>query len=677
MREKPGRNDPCFCGSGKKYKKCCQNISDPPAAHFPAQQSADASAAMNIPAKGRTPTSAQMSSLAALYNAGHHAELERQARLLVQQYPDSGPAWKVLATSLHVQGKEPLPALQMAVKLLPGDAESHYNMGLSLQGLGRPEDAVASYRRALKIKPNHADAHFNLGNVLKDLGQLDDAVASYRRALRSRPDYADAHCNLGNALKDLGQPENAVASYLQALTFRPDDAETHYNLGIALKSLGRFEDAVTSYRLALKIKPDYTDAHLNLANTLRELEQNDAAEASYRRVLEIDPKCSDALAGLGDVGMVGGDMDGAEDLYRQVLANDVGNLYARMGLAKVSKVKAGDENLAALEAAKLAAHPSGLPDDDVIRLNFTLGKCYDDTGEYDKAFAHFLEGSRLKRATLDYDADKSARHFDSIMRVFDEATLARLRGSGDASQVPIFVLGMPRSGTTLTEQILASHPDVYGAGELQDLLAIAHRAVAEASYPENILKIDRAQLAAWGADYVCGLQKRAPHARHITDKMPANFYAIGLIHLMLPNAKIIHVNRNPIDTCLSCFMQLFNARNLAHTYDLAELGRHYVDYARLMEHWRRVLPAGAFLDVNYEEVVADLEAQARRMLEYCGLEWNDACINFHKHKRSIRTASVTQVRQPIYQSSVEKWRRYEHHLGPLLDALGDRVPIPA
>jgi hypothetical protein len=253
--------------------------------------------------------------------------------------------------------------------------------------------------------------------------------------------------------------------------------------------------------------------------------------------------------------------------------------------------------------------------------------------------------------------------------------MERLRGGGNPSRLPVFVLGMPRSGTTLVEQIISSHPDVHGAGELPDLLEIAQRDIAGtgAAFPNNIPAIDKAGLAGWAADYVAGLHRRAPDARHITDKMPANFLAVGLINMMLPNAKIIHVSRNPVDTCLSCFMQLFGSGQ-EQTYDLAELGRYYADYARLMEHWRSVLPDGAFLDAQYEDIVADQETQARRMIAFCGLDWNDACIDFHKNKRSILTASVTQVRQPIYKSSVERWRHYEKFLGPLLDALGDLAP---
>jgi hypothetical protein len=313
-----------------------------------------------------------------------------------------------------------------------------------------------------------------------------------------------------------------------------------------------------------------------------------------------------------------------------------------------------------------------MPNQQAIHFHFALGKCLEDLGDHDRAFPHFIEGCKLKRSSINYDSAQMTRRFNDVMRVFDRATIARLRGGGNPSAVPLFVLGMPRSGTTLLEQIIASHPEVHGAGEITDLLKIAWKS-PDSAYPGNILALDQATLSKWGDDYVAGLRKRAPDAPHITNKMPENFVFIGLIHLMLPNARIIHVNRNPVDTCLSCFKTLFNS-GLDHTYDLAELGQYYVDYARLMDHWRDVLPAGAFLDVQYEDIVADQETQARRLIDFCGLEWNDACINFHKHKRSVRTASLAQVRQPIYKSSVERWRAYEKYLGPLLDALGDLAP---
>jgi tetratricopeptide (TPR) repeat protein len=540
------------------------------------------------------------------------------------------------------------------------------------------KDRIAAldwYRKAVAAKPDYLESLSNLGAVLLEEERAEEAAVPLEQALRLNPDYTEALCNLGMVRNALEQYDTALPLLQRALQLRPDYAEAFVGLARIYSENENMDEAARCANRAVELAPGKAEMFSQLAGIYTEMARSDEAEKMYRRALEIDAECNDALLGFGNLCMEGGDMEKAEAMFRQALALESDNLPARFHLAQVKKVKAGDENLAALEAAELAARNSAQPFSakKAMALHFALGKSYDDSKQYDKAFPHFLEGCRLKRATYGYDANEVSKHFDSIMQVFDSNTIARLRGAGDPSHTPIFVLGMPRSGTTLTEQIIASHPDVHGAGELPDLLAIAQRPLNGAGYPENIRTIDHAQLTAWGADYVAGLCQRAAGAKHISDKMPANFFAVGLIHLMLPNAKIIHVNRNPVDTGLSCFTRLFN-RKQEQTYDLAELGRYYMDYLRLMDHWRKVLPAGAFLDVQYEEIVADQEGQARSMLDYCGLEWNDACLDFHKNKRAIRTASVTQVRQPIYNSSVERWRHYEKFLGPLLDALGDAVP---
>lgn len=561
---------------------------------------------------------------------------------------------------------------QRALAIAPHFAPALNNMGSICRANKDRSTALDWYRRASMANPTYLEPLSNLGAVLQEEDRAQEAVAPLEQALRIDPNYTEALCNLGMVHSALDRHDAAFPLLQRALQLRPDYAEAYIGLARAYLEKENLSEAEQCARRAIELAPEKAEMLSQLGGIYTEMARSSEAETMYRRALEINPECNDALLGLGHLSMEDGDMTLAENLFLQALTNDADHIPARFHLAQARKVKAGDENLVALEAAEVATryaeHP--LPPKKAMALHFGLGKSYDDSGEYDKAFPHFLEGCRLKRATFDYDANESTRHFESVTRVFDKAMLERLQGGGNASQVPIFVLGMPRSGTTLTEQIIASHPDVHGAGELPDLLSIAQRTVAGAAFPQNMQALDRAQLTAWGADYVVGLQQRAPDARHITDKMPANFYAVGLIHLMLPNAKIIHVNRNPVDTCLSCFTRLFN-RKQEPTYDLAELGRHYVDYARLMEYWRKVLPAGAFLDVQYEDIVADQEAQARRMLDYCGLEWNDACLDFHKYKRSIRTASVTQVRQPIYNSSVERWRPYEKFLGPLLDALGE------
>ena len=472
------------------------------------------------------------------------------------------------------------------------------------------------------------------------------------------------------------QGKNPIRAFTRTAELLPDDPGVHYNLGFVLKSIGRLDDAAASYQKALALKPDYLDALVNLGNILKDQGHFDKAKESYVKALDIDKDCPGALIGLSHIHAIDGDEKASEDVLARVLQHKPNDLEARFLLAMTRKAWIGDENLGKLtdlEKACQSGHVQ-LPDREATLLHFALGKCLDDVGEFDRAFPHFMLGAKLKRATFEYDADQMTRHFNEVIRIFDQDRIEQLCGAGNGSGMPIFVLGMPRSGTTLVEQILASHPEVYGAGELLELLNIIQRDVSGISgYPGNVPGLDRSILTQWADDYVDALHQYNRDARYITDKKPDNFWAIGLIHAMLPNAKIVHVNRNPVDTCLSCFTKLFSG-SMQYTYDLRELGRYYVDYARLMEHWRTVLPAGAFLDVQYEEVTADLESQVRRILDYCGLEWNDTCIQFHKHKRSIGTASMAQARLPIYKSSVERWRSYEKHLATLLEALGDLAP---
>ncbi|MDP4027598.1 MAG: tetratricopeptide repeat protein [Gallionella sp.] len=610
-----------------------------------------------------------------MFGAGHHAELESRARMLLERYPEAGFVWKVLGVMLQMQGRDSLLALRKAAELLPGDHETHYNLGNTLLLLNRLNEAEASYRQALHIRPDDADACFNLGNALWKQGRLDEAAASYLKALKIRPDHAEVYGNLGNILQELGKLDEAEASYRRALQLKPGYAAAHYNLGNLLHDRNRLGEAEASYRQALKISPDNVDAHTNLGNLLQELDRLEEAEASFRQALQIKPDYAEAHGNLGKLLLDRGRIDEAEASFWQALQVRPDDLVVRLSLALARKVKAGDENMAALIATEQATRNSAtpLPVDGAMCLHFALGKCYDDTGVHEKAFPHFLEGNRLKCATSGFNPDQAAQYFASIMQNFDTEALGRLRGGGDSSPLPIFILGMPRSGTTLVEQIVSSYPGIHGAGELPDMKVIMRRNMAGSAFHDNLSSLDQAQLASWGAEYVAGLQSRAPSALRVTDKMPANFLVVGLIHLMLPNAKIIHVKRNPADTCLSCFTQLFKDGQ-EFSYDLAELGRYYAGYARLMAHWRNVLPEGAFLDVRYEDVVADQEAQSRRIIDYCGLEWNDACLDFHRNERAVKTASMAQVRRPIYQSSVERWRSYEKFLEPLFDALGDLAP---
>ena len=311
-----------------------------------------------------------------------------------------------------------------------------------------------------------------------------------------------------------------------------------------------------------------------------------------------------------------------------------------------------------------------------MQLDFALGKAYADLKDYRRSFAHLLAGNSAKRTTISYDEKSVLGIFDRIETVFTPQLIEAKTGSGYGSPMPIFVVGMLRSGTTLVEQIIASHPMVQGAGELRTLNEVVDRVREQFAnnlpYPEIALTADRSLLRHIGERYVASVRDRAPEGKHVTDKMPSNYYYTGLIHLALPNAKIIHTVRDPIDTCVSCFSYLFSNEQ-HHTYDLGEIGRYYKRYERLMRHWRRVLPTGRILDVQYEDVVADLEGQTRRILDHCGLPWDGRCLAFHKTDRPIRTTSAVQVRQPIYKSAIGRGRAYKEFLGPLLQELGDSM----
>jgi hypothetical protein len=324
----------------------------------------------------------------------------------------------------------------------------------------------------------------------------------------------------------------------------------------------------------------------------------------------------------------------------------------------------------------LAKDAASLDEDDRINLHFALGKAHADLEEHERSFAHLLQANALQRKKLKYDEAFTLGEIEHIGSVFDDELMRAKKRWGNPSYTPVFIIGMPRSGTSLIEQILASHPKVFGAGEVDafgDAVAELCRTDGGQLFPALVRSLDRDRLRRLGANYLAAVRDIVPAGlapARVTDKMPGNFAFAGLIHLALPNARIIHARRDPIDTCLSCFSIGFTGGSIHYSYDLGELGRYYRAYAALMAHWRKILPAGVMLDVQYEDVVDDLEGQARRIVAHCGLPWDERCLAFHATDRAVRTASAAQVRRPIYRSSVGRWRPRPELLQPLLDGLG-------
>ena len=539
---------------------------------------------------------------------------------------------------------------------------------------GKKDAALASYDRALAVRPDSAEALFNRGVTLYELQRIEEALASYDRALTLRAGYVEALCNRGVTLHELKRLEEALASYDRALTVRPYSAEALYNRGNTLHGLKRFEEALAGYDRALTVRPAYAQALYNRGNTLHELKRFEEALASYDRALTVRPAYAQAQNKFGMTLVELGHLSEARAALEQAVELAPCKVQYRFDLGNITRFVAGDPHLAALE--KLAADNATLSIGDRIQLHFTLGKAYEDVGRHAEAFSQWLDGNALKRQQIMYNEAATLGGLDSVRAAFTSDLIRTWQNVGNPSPVPVFIVGMARSGSTLVEQILATHPQVFGGGERKHfpfdgaVKGSKTKFGSAATYPELVSDMTDEDFRDLGARYLAEIERLAPESIHITDKTLGNFMFAGLIHLALPNAPIIHTVRDPVDTCLSCFSKLFIEGQYHHTYDLAELGRYYRHYQALMLHWHHVLPAGRILDVRYEDVVADLEGQARRVVAHCGLDWDPRCLAFHQTQRSILTASAAQVRQPIYSSAVGRWRVHKETLQPLLMELG-------
>jgi len=744
----PGRNEPCPCGSGRKYKHCCgKTPADGPAAKRPLPDAAGAWTQL-----GRNQDN---DVLAALESASRSRPGDAQVHYLLGQ-------------ALEEQGllERAAESFGRATALNPEFADAHNDLGEVLLRLGRTDAAIASCQRALALRPRFAAALGNLANAERARGALAAAIAGYRRVIALEPGLAEAHRNLGSALLEAGDREAAIHSLQRAIELRPEfskavtqlaraltaagrgveaiphyqrllardtraetldeyaallaglgryeasascyrdllvrtprDGRLHANLGFVLHCLGDFRAAIEHCRRAIELEPRLPEAHLHLGNSLlalnalyeaeaaygagleiapdhaalhtahamaeRALGRLADAEASTRRALALCPDAADTLALLGSLAVDHGRFDEAEDWLRKALAIDPELPEALGSLATLRKMSAADASWRDAAERVLAR---GLPVAHAINLHHALGKYYDDVDDRDAAFQHHRRGNELaRRSRLRYDRAEMTQRVTRTLEAFDRNVLAALRSGGLGSERPVFVVGMPRSGTSLTEQILASHPEVHGAGELLYWIfaADAERAATAEKRAATIAELGRA--------YLEGLATQAPDASRVVDKLPVNFRHIGLIHAALPGARFIHLERNSLDTCLSIYFQGFSA---AHPYatDFGDLAHYYHEYRRLMAHWRAVLPPQTLLEVRYEDLVDDPEAWSRRMLAHIGLPWDPRCLEFHRTERPVLTASNWQVRQPISKGSVNRWRRYERFIGPLRQALGDDAP---
>jgi Tfp pilus assembly protein PilF len=514
------------------------------------------------------------------------------------------------------------------------DATQLFREALARHRAGALVEAEQLYGRALALQPDNVSALVNRAAALRDLGRPAEALAALDRALALQPDHAFALNNKGVALIDLRRPAEAAGCFERAAQLKPDYAEALNNLGKALASLDPAPDpavSLTAFDRAIALRPDYAEAWDNRGVLLAELGRLDEAAAAIEQAIRLQP--------------------------RRV------SPYYHLTLTR--PLASGDPHIAAMQA--LAAQADALSLDDRIELDFALAAALDGAGDPEAAFARLAEGNALNRARIDYDEAATLGALTRTAELYTPQVMAAGAGAGGPTDLPVFIVGMPRSGTTLVEQILASHPAVFGAGESSAFpAAMTDEGVA---FPEVAAGLGPAALQRLGERYLGRIRPLAPDALRITDKRPDNFRFAGLLHLALPGARIVHVRRAAADTCLSCFSKLFGPA-VPYASDLGELGRYWRAYEALMAHWRKVIPPETLLEVDYEALVADPEAQARRLIAHCGLEWDPACLEFWRAPRRVRTASAAQVRAPVHGEAVGRWRAYQPWLGPLLEALG-------
>jgi tetratricopeptide (TPR) repeat protein len=543
------------------------------------------------------------------------------------------------------RGEEAVVRFRDALQIQPAFPMAHNNLAMALHAAGQTEQALEHFRRCVALAPSLAEAHSNLGQLLFELDRLEEALVHCREAVRLRPEFPEAHTNLGRVLRALGRPAEARICFAEALRLAPDRAVVCHDMGQALHEEGKLEESLVWYERSLSLEPGFALAHCDRGIVLSELGALEAAERSFRAALAGNP--------------------GRIDAYYQ-LANLHGAELPEIDLAVIRQ---------------LLTEP-GLADDNRSTLHFALALVLDARRHYDGAAAHLAEANALGLADTGrrgrgYDPADHEQLIARLMAISTPGFFERVRGFGLETERPVFIVGLPRTGTTLTEQILASHGQVFGAGELplaRDAFESLPRTMhLDSPAPLCLGRLDRATAHNLAHHHLDQLAAVNAAALRVVDKMPENYLYLGLLAALFPRARFIHCRRDPRDVAVSCWMTHF--RHLRWANDPAHIASRIGACERLMKHWRRVMPI-ACLDVQYEETVADLEAVARRLVAWCGLDWDPACLAFHEGRRTVRSASLAQVRRPLYGHAVGRWKHYERTLAPLLTLVEAALPIP-
>lgn len=602
-----------------------------------------------------------------LLRLGQTPEAKAIALSIIRKFPESGFGWAALGAVFHIEGQnlEASYAFEKALCLSPNDARIHNNLAIVLHALGQYEEAESSYRRAIEIQPDGPSYYYNLGNTLLATSRLSEARECYEHAILLAPDYANAHTALGVLLKDIGQPDISMTHLVRAVELSPKDASAHINLGVTQVALGLLQDAEASFCTATKHQENSADAHYNLGVVLKEQKKLAQAESSFRQAIRIRPTHSAALNNLGVLLREMGRLQASREAHEQAVVLSPESATLHRNLAMVKKFREVDSHLLQMKQMYL---DTNLSKNDKLHLSFALAKAYEDLGHYEQAFTYCSNGNALGKKASKYNISEDVDLFESIK--FNSHKLSNLglsQQNFDLEITPIFVLGMPRSGTTLVEQIISSHSEVTGGGELPYVSQEGSALTFGSTKPTQ------EKLLAFRVGYLEKLLRHSRGNRFITDKMPQNFRFIGLISAALPEAKIVHVRRDPKAVCWSNFRHYFSDIDLRYAWSISDIKKYYRLYLDLMTFWASRARSNIY-HLDYENLVSNQEDQTRRLVAHLGLKWQKQCLAPHLNGRPVATASSIQIREKIYQDSSLQWRHYEPYLRGALDDM-PTVPL--
>jgi tetratricopeptide (TPR) repeat protein len=578
---------------------------------------------------------AEFNNAVRFHQAGQIDKAEASYRTILKKAPEQPDVLHLLGLIMHQKGKHEtaLKNVKKAIGLNPKNPQYNYNCAEIYKALKKNENAIKYYKKAISLNPNYTAAFNNLGNMFRDEKKYKESVEYLKHAVKLNGNLAVGYHNLGLSYKELKDYKNALFCFEKAISINPNLAEPYSDIGVILKNVNQHDKAMNYFKKALSVDPNFFFAKYNIGLTLKELGEKEEAIKYFEEALSIEPASPETHHNLS-------------------LLN--------------SKIK----NATIIE--KYLSNPA-LNDNDAAIYHYSLGAIYDKDNNFDNAFMHYHKANQLERKKIDYSTERHSLFVDNLIEIYTKSFFNGLKIQGSDSIVPIFIVGMPRSGTTLVEQIVSSHPDVFGAGELLLLVNSEENIIKQIDsnvpYPKCMTEITDSIAKDISNQHLSKLEQYSSQSKHVVDKLPHNFLRIGLIKILFPNARIIHCQRDPLDTCVSIFLNRFALPvGNEFTFDLTELAKYYLDYQRLMMHWQSIFSEEIY-DMRYEELVHNQENISKELIEYIGLEWDENCLDFYKNERAVKTMSFHQVRQKIYTGSVKRWKRYQKFLSPLIDII--------